>query len=329
MKHVSVIVPEGQIVLSSVVGTFKLFGQVNNFLAAQGMSPYYKIQLVGISEHTEIYDGIFMIKPHTTIDKVKRTDLVVVTTIMGEMNNALELNMQFVPWINEMYRKGAEIASLCMGAFLLAKTGLLDGKRATTHWMGISQFKEMFPEVDLQQDKIITEEKGVYTSGGAFSFLNLLIYLIEKYNGREMAILSAKLFEIDLDRYNQSEFVIFQTQKGHGDLLVQKAQDYVEAHFHENITLNKLADLVSLSRRNFIRRFKKATQNIPFEYVQRVRVEAAKKSFERTSLNVNEVMMEVGYSDSKAFRGVFKRLTGCSPAEYKMKYNSQLGRIVL
>jgi len=328
MKHVSVIVPEGQIVLSSVVGAFKLFGQVNNFLVAQGMSPYYKIQLVGISDQTEIYDGIFMIKPHTTIDKVNKTDLVVVTTIMGEMNNALDLNKKFVPWINRMHQNGAEIASLCMGAFLLAKTGLLDGKRATTHWVGISQFKEMFPDVDLQQDKIITDENGIYTSGGAFSFLNLLIYLIEKYNGREMAIMSAKLFEIDLDRYSQSEFVIFQTQKGHGDLLIQKTQDYIESHFFENITLDILAEQVSLSRRNFIRRFKKATQNTPFEYVQRVRVEAAKKSFERTNLNVNEVMMEVGYSDNKAFRSVFKKLTGCSPTEYKMKYNSQLGRIV-
>ena len=118
-----------------------------------------------------------------------------------------------------------------MGAFLLAATGLLDGKRATTHWIGMDQFRKMFPAVHLLDDKIITDENRTYTSGGAFSFLNLLIYLIEKYNGREMAIMSCKLFEIDIDRYSQSEFMIFQAQKGHGDSTVQKAQDYIETHF--------------------------------------------------------------------------------------------------
>ncbi|MEO9964204.1 MAG: helix-turn-helix domain-containing protein [Reichenbachiella sp.] len=327
MKHISVIVPEGPVVLSSIVGTFKLFGQVNNFLAAQGLPPCYKIQLVGLNHETRLYEGLFTINPHVTIDQVKKTDLVVVTTIMGDMQESLALNKDFVPWINDMYRGGAEVASLCMGAFLLADTGLLDGKRATTHWIGTQQFQDMFPNVLFQQDKIITDEKGTYTSGGAFSFLNLLIYLIEKYNGRDMAILSSKLFEIDIDRYNQSEFVIFEAQKGHGDDTIQKAQDYIESNFSNSITIDQMADVVSLSRRNFIRRFKAATQNTPYEYVQRVRVEAAKKSLERTTQNVSEVMMEVGYSDSKAFRGVFRKLTGCSPVEYKMKYNKYSSKV--
>lgn len=326
MKHISVIVPEGPAVLSSIVGVFKLFGQVNNFLAAQGMPASYEIQLVGLTRETQLYEGLFSIKPHVTIDQVKKTDLVVVTTIMGDMQESLELNKAFIPWIKQMYHDGAEVASLCMGAFLLAATGLLDGKRATTHWIGTQAFQQMFPEVIFQQDKIITDEKGTYTSGGAFSFLNLLIYLIEKYNGRDMAILSSKLFEIDIDRYNQSEFVIFEAQKGHGDELIQRVQNYVEANFSNSLTIDEMADHVSLSRRNFIRRFKTATQNTPFEYVQRVRVEAAKKSLERTQQNVSEVMMEVGYSDSKAFRGVFRKLTGCTPAEYKMKYNKYMAK---
>ncbi|MEQ9289956.1 MAG: helix-turn-helix domain-containing protein [Cyclobacteriaceae bacterium] len=328
MKHISVIVPEGPVILSSVVGAYKLFGQVNNFLNAQGMPPFYEIQLVGLSKETQIYDGIFSIKPHVTIDQVSTTDLIVVTTIMGDMQDSLELNKDFLPWIRARYQEGAEVASLCMGAFLLAATGLLSGRRATTHWVGTAAFQEMFPEVLLQQDKIITDENGTYTSGGAYSFLNLLVYLIEKYNGRDMAVMIGKLFEIDIDRYNQSEFVIFETQKGHGDELIQKTQDYIEEHFSESITLDGLADMVSLSRRNFIRRFKKATQNTPFEYIQRVKVEAAKKSLERTNQNINEVMVDVGYSDTKSFRKVFKKLTGCSPVEYKMKYNKYAVKVV-
>ncbi len=328
MKHISIIVPEGPVVLSSVVGAFKLFGQVNNFLKDQGLPPYYNIQLVGIKPETELYDGLFAIRPNTTIDRVDKTDLVIVTTIMGDMPASIAMNKAFIPWIQSMHKQGAEVASLCMGAFLLAATGLLDGKKATTHWIGKESFKKMFPEVDFQPERIITDEKGLYTSGGAYSFLNLLVYLIEKYNGRDIAISTSKMFEIDIDRYNQSEFMIFDTQKGHGDQLIQKAQQYIEENFSRTLTIDELSGHVSLSKRNFIRRFKSATQNTPLEYIQRVKVEAAKKSFERTSQNVNEVMMEVGYLDNKAFRGVFKKFTGCSPTEYRFRYNSHLARAV-
>ncbi|MFY0599232.1 MAG: helix-turn-helix domain-containing protein [Cyclobacteriaceae bacterium] len=329
MRHISVIVPEGPIVLSSVVGSFKLFNQVNNFLLEQGVAePAYKVELVGLSKETELYDGIFTIKPHVSIDEVIQTDLIIVTTILGDMSASIDLNKAFLPWIRKHYENGAEVASLCMGAFLLGATGLLDGKRATTHWMGIDGFSEMFPEVDLVPQKIITDDNGTYTSGGAYSFLNLLVYMIEKFNGRDMAIMISKLFEIELDRHNQSEFVIFNSQKDHGDEAIQKAQNYIEAHFIENLTVDMLADMVALSRRNFIRRFKKATRNTPFEYIQRVKVEAAKKSLERSTDNINEVMIEVGYSDSKAFRQVFRKLTGCSPNEYKVKYNRHLAKAI-
>lgn len=328
MKHVSVLVPEGKVVLSSIVGAFKLFGQVNNFLAQMGKPPYYDIQLVGLNKHTVLYDGIFSIHPHVTIDQVKKTDLVVVTTIMGDMQESLNQNQDFIPWINAQYKEGAEVASLCMGAFLLADTGILDEKRATTHWIGISQFRQMFPKVLLQPDKIITDEGGTYTSGGAYSFLNLLIYLIEKYNGRDLAIMSAKLFEIDIDRYNQSEFVIFESQKTHSDESIQEVQSFIEDHFGRPISLDELSNHAALSKRNLMRRFKKATQNTPFEYLRRVRIEAAKKLLERTSKNVTEAMLEVGYSDSKAFRSVFKKYTGISPLDYRNKYNSYSSKVL-
>ena len=328
MKDISIIVPEGPVVLSSVVGAFKLFGQVNNFLMDQGLTPDYQIQLVGLKNEAELYDGLFSIRPNTTIDQVKKTDLVIVTTIMGDMPSSIAMNKAFIPWIQSMYNQGAEVASLCMGAFLLASTGLLDGKKATTHWIGKEAFREMFPLVNFQPEKIITDEYGLYTSGGAYSFLNLLVYLIEKYSGRDMAISISKMFEVDLDRYNQSEFMIFDTQKSHGDPTIQKAQQYIEENFSKTLSIDELAGYVLLSKRNFMRRFKQATQNTPHEYIQRVKVEAAKKSFERTNQNVNEVMMEVGYVDNKAFRSVFKKFTGCSPTEYRFKYNSYLAKAV-
>ncbi len=181
----------------------------------------------------------------------------------------------------------------------------------------------MFPEVNLVDDKIMTEEDGIYTSGGAYSFLNLLVYVIEKYAGRDVAVLIAKRFMIDIDRVSQSPFIMFKGQKEHEDEPVKKAQEFIENNFQEKITIDQLASMLALGRRNMERRFKKATSNTVIEYIQRVKIEAAKKNLETGRKNINEVMYDVGYSDTKAFRTIFKRITGLSPVEYRSKYNKE------
>ena len=216
------------------------------------------------------------------------------------------------------------MASLCLGAFILASTGLVNGKKCATHWAAANEFKRMFPEVQLVTEKIITDEHRIYSSGGAFSYLNLILYLIEKFAGRDMAILSAKIFAIEIDRETQSPFIIFQGQKGHEDEVVKKAQEYIEKNYQEKITVDELATMFAISRRNLERRFRKFTYNSVVEYIQRVRIEAAKMNLERTRENVNEAMYKVGYNDTKAFRTTFKKITGLSPLEYKNKYNRQL-----
>jgi transcriptional regulator GlxA family with amidase domain len=182
----------------------------------------------------------------------------------------------------------------------------------------------MFPDADVVDDKIMTEDTGIYTSGGAYSYLNLLIYLIEKYAGREIAILISKAFMIDIDRISQSPFIIFQGQKAHEDEPIRKAQEFIEKNFQDKITVEQLASMHALSRRNLERRFKKATCNTVTEYIQRVKIEAAKKNFETSRKNINEVMYDVGYLDTKAFRTTFKKITGLSPIEYRKKYNREL-----
>ncbi len=180
----------------------------------------------------------------------------------------------------------------------------------------------MFPDVQLVTQKIITDESGLYSSGGAFSYLNLLLHLIEKYAGRDISILTAKVFAIELDRVNQSAFSIFNGQKDHEDEPVKKAQEFIENNFQEKITLDQLADHLAVGRRSLERRFKKATSNTVIEYIQRVKIEAAKKSFEISRKNINEIMYDVGYSDIKAFRNTFRKITGLSPLEYRNKFNS-------
>jgi transcriptional regulator GlxA family with amidase domain len=209
----------------------------------------------------------------------------------------------------------------------LAGTGLLNGRKAATHWVEADAFRAMFPEVHLVPDKIITDEHGLYTSGGAYSWLNLALYLVEKFAGRDMAIVCSKLFEIQIERDSQSAFMIFDPQKQHQDAAIKEVQEYIEKNYGEKISIDDLAVKVGLSRRNLERRFRKVTYNSVLEYVQRVRIEAAKQTLERNRENVNEAMYKAGYNDIKAFRTTFKKLTGLSPLEYRNKY-SRVERLV-
>jgi transcriptional regulator GlxA family with amidase domain len=297
---------------------------VNEFLKAKGEPPLFKVQLVGLSKATPLSGGLFTANSNVVLEEVKKTDLIIIPALDGEIKTALEKNRDFIPWIIKQYKNGAEIASLCLGAFLLASTGLLTGRKCATHWMATNDFRKMFPDVNLVTEKIITDERGIYSSGGAFSYLNLILYLIEKYAGRDMAVLSAKVFAIEIERESQLSFTIFQGQKGHEDEPIKKAQEFIERNYQDKITVDQLTSMIPLGRRNLERRFKKATSNTVVEYIQRVKIEAAKMSLESSLENVNEVMYKVGYTDTKAFRTTFKRITGLSPIQYRNKYNREI-----
>jgi transcriptional regulator GlxA family with amidase domain len=320
MKHISILIPYGHTSLVNIEGSHQVFNQVNQFLIQQEKQSIFKIELVGLSYETRQTTGLFTVNPTRLISQVRKTDLIIIPAIHGDPHKAYTENQKFVPWIREQYRNGAEIASLCVGAFFLAATGLLDGKQCATHWIHAASFKRQFPGVNLVDDKILTEDTGIYTSGGAYSYLNLLLYLIEKYAGREMAILISKTFMIDIDKSSQSPFIIFQGQREHEDLPVKKAQEFIEQNFKKKIMVESLANKLALSRRSLERRFKKATSNTISEYIQRVKIEAAKKELESGAKNVNEVMYLVGYNDTKAFRNTFKKFTGLSPVKYRGRY---------
>jgi transcriptional regulator GlxA family with amidase domain len=323
MKHISILVPEGAI-LGSLEGSRQLFTQVNQFCTAKGAPPLFNVQLVGLTKDVPLTGGLFTATVNAVITGVDKTDLIIIPALDGDIMQAVQNNKDFIPWIVQQYNGGAEVASLCLGAFLLASTGLVDGKKCATHWMAENAFRTLFPSVQLVTEKIITDEGRIYSSGGAFSYLNLILYLIEKYAGREIAVLSAKVFAIEMQRENQLSFVIFQGQKEHADEPIKQAQEFIEKNYQEKITVEQLSGMLAIGRRTFERRFKKATCNTVSEYIQRVKVEAAKKSFETSRKNINEVMYEVGYNDTKAFRFMFKRTTGLSPVEYRNKYNKEL-----
>lgn len=323
MKHLTIIVPDGENNLSSIVGAYKIFARANQYWEQHKGHSLFNIQLAGISPEVDFYGGLFAVRPHTGIAAISHTDLVIIPSLNHNYHKAVKDNQPLIDWVADQYKNGAAIASICTGAFMLAASGLLNGRNCSTHWAVADNFRTSFPEVNLQTDQLITDENGIYTNGGAYSFLNLIIYLVEKYYDRPTAIFCAKVFQIEMDRHSQSPFTIFTGQKTHGDEMVKEAQAYIESKIEEKISVEHMSALFSVGRRNFDRRFIKATGNTPLEYAQRVKIEAAKRAFETTRKTINEVMYEVGYADPKAFREVFRKITGMSPLEYRAKYNKE------
>ena len=327
MKHLTIIIPVGQINLGTIAciaGVYEIFTTANGFNKKNGRKELFTIELASISNKAEAYKDLFTVKPGVNVSTITKTNLIIIpSTLIRSYKDAMKENRLLIDWIEKQYKEGAEVASMCSGAFLLASSGLLDDKNCSTHWVFSDAFRTMFPKVNLQANQLITDENGIYTNGGAYSFLNLAIYLVEKYYGRQTAIYCSKIFQIEMDRNSQSAFTIFTGQKLHEDETVKKAQSYIESKLHEKMSVEHLSSRFAVSRRNFDRRFIKATGNTPLEYMQRVKIESAKKAFETNRKTINEVMYEVGYSDVKAFREVFRKITGMSPLEYRGKYNKE------
>ena len=193
MKHVSILVPN-EAVMASIVDPRTVLTGANDFLEASGREPAFKIQMVGLTKEVELNNGLFAVRTDAVLHEVEKTDLIIIPALTGEIKNSIEKNKEFIPWIIKQYENGSEVASMCIGAFLLASTGLLNGRECSSHWLTANIFREMFPEVTLVDGRIVTEQDGLYSSGGATSYFNLLLYLVEKYAGREIAVTASKVY---------------------------------------------------------------------------------------------------------------------------------------
>ncbi|HEY4326854.1 MAG TPA: helix-turn-helix domain-containing protein [Mucilaginibacter sp.] len=326
MINISILTLE-KAVLASIADTAYMFTTVNELLEKSGKEPLFCVKLVGLSNNVKLNNGLFTIKPDIMIDEVLQTDLIVIPAMTGDVVAATYMNRGYAAWIIDQHKKGAEVASLCVGAFLLAFTGLLRDLQCTTHWAYANEFRYYYPDVTLVDEKVITHQNRIYSSGGNNAYWNLLLYLVEKYTDRETAIHTAKFFVIDLDRRDQSPFIIFNGQKNHDDTIIKKAQEFIERNYTGKLTVDKIADKFNMSRRTFERRFKNATRNTVVEYMQRVKIEATKKQLETGKKSIVDVMYEVGYSDIKTFRDIFKKIAGMTPNEYRNKYNKEMAML--
>lgn len=320
MKHVSIL-PLYDAMLTSIDSSHQLLSRVNDFMRYQNKPPFYQIEVVGLAKNANLFNGRYIINTDKTISQTETTNVIVLPLLCGDFKKAIQENKKYTDWLIAQYHKGAEIVCLCVGSFYLASTGLLDNRKCAVHWAAKNEFKEMFPNVKVIDDNIITDEKGIYTCGGGYSYLNLLLYILEKHLDREISILASKMFEIDIERKSQNPYMIFMGQKKHGDDLVLRAQEFIENNPTENYTVDKICENLNVGRRTFERRFKKCTGNSILEYIQRVKVEFAKKHLEAGRKTVNEIIYQTGYNDIDAFRKVFKKITDLSPTDYRKKYS--------
>lgn len=325
MKKISVIVLEDCTAIASV-GAMELFRKSNEIhkQVHQLKDNFFEVELISPRGKIVSTSGGFEVRCDREISELSETDILLIPALEFDIEEKLEKNHSLIAEIKRLYDQGAELGSMCTGAFLLASTGLLDGKAATTHWAGAELFKQMFPEVEMLNDKLIVDSGSIYTCGGATAFMNLVLYLVEKFCGRETAVMTSKMLLLDFDKSPQKGYAIFNPQKKHSDAAIMNAQNRIEENPGKRYSIAELSSGCNLSSRNFIRRFKKHTGITPIEYSQRVKVEEAKRRLQFTLEGFQEITYAMGYADLGTFRTLFKEHTGLTPSAYRAKYKEMV-----
>jgi transcriptional regulator GlxA family with amidase domain len=323
MKHISIIVYE-DVLLTALSSTASLLISANEAAARRGKAIPFQVELVGVHLKNVQLNLPVQFYCSKTIADAFDTDVIIIPPMSGEpkdMDNLFSRNNKLVGWIKEKYAKKVQLISLCSGAYFVAEAGLLDGLPATSHWSAMEDLQKRYPEVNFKPDHVVTSSKSIITGGGGFSALNALLYFIERNCGKEIAIELSKFYALDYGRTSQNVFNIFTGQRLHHDDAIHKAQTYIEKKLGADVSVEQIAKQVNMSKRNFIRRFKNATSLNPIEFIQKIKVEAAKKALEGGKASIADVTYSVGYNDLKTFRTVFKKITGLTPVEYKAQYN--------
>lgn len=313
-------------VSASVVGMMDILQLTENFYYHLPIpkKKWFSVSLMSIDGDKIVHNNGFDIACTTTLAASEAPDLVIVPAMVGNFPLFIEEHAPFIEWMKKQYHKGTVLCSTCTGAFLVAATGHLDGKEATTSWFASNDFRALFPKVTLTDEKIIVDNGTIITGGATMSFQNLCIYLIEKYYGAEIGNYAAKMFLVEKGKTSQLTYAIFNTQKEHGDVEILKTQHFIEQNAADKLVISSLANHSAMAERTFIRRFKSATGNTPSEYIQRVKVELAKKLLEKDKNSIQEICYETGYEDQSYFRNVFKKYTGLTPVDYKKQFTFRL-----
>ena len=322
MKEITVLLLD-QMFSSTAIGPMEVFrhaGSLWNILTGTHLDPSFHVTTASADGRPVKCDGDILIQPNIALKDVGRTDLIFVPTTGLSVDDVVERNASIVPWLKRRSTRGVAIASVCSGVGLVAAAGLLDGKRATTHWGLAERFREKYPLVKWMPELMVTEDRGFYCGGGVNASLDLSIYLVERFCGHEIAMQTAKALLIETPRAWQSGFAIVPLKTDHRDDTISSAQEWMHKNFDKTFPLEEPAKRVGMSLRNFVRRFKEATGDSPLIYIQKMRIAAAKRMLESNHRSMQEISEAVGYQDVAFFRSLFQRHTGVAPSTYRERF---------
>lgn len=281
--------------------------------------PLFDISIVSEDGHAVKSSNGHPVIASTSIRSRQQFDLVYVPGFLGDVNEVIGNAVKSFRWLKQQANGGAIITAACNGNYLIAEAGLLAQKKATTHWSISNEFCVRYRDVTLQPEKILIDNGDIISAAGVMACLNLAVYIVHRFGSPELAATTSKVFLVDAGRKTQSPYEMFVPRK-HGDEQVVKIQDWLEQHSKENFTLNAIAGQVNMGRRTLLRRFKSATGDTPRVYIQKIRIDKAKRLLETTKETFNEITWKVGYENAGTFQKLFKSETGLSPKEYREKF---------
>lgn len=308
--------------LSGIAGQLDLFTIANWERRRQQQAPFCRHEIVTLDGEPVTSFNRMQVLPKQALAECQDADLILVPGMMGRPDQLFE-QPELLDWLRQQAARGAVLASACSGAFLLAEAGLLNGCAATTHWQLADRFRQRYPKVELQIDRLLIDGEHYLCAGGTSAHQDLALYLIEKFGSAQLAKTCARMMLIDNSRREQAPFVNFRGCKNHGDKPILKVQQWLDKNYRGKVVVKQLAQASGLNERTFLRRFRKATGEAPLEYVQRLRVERAKRLLSGSAQPLEQITRSVGYEDVSSFRRLFKQLAGVSPTVYRQRFSSR------
>jgi transcriptional regulator GlxA family with amidase domain len=323
-RHVSLLaMPDA--VVSTLAGIYDVMNAPALMASSNAMSgaPFH-VEIVGERVGPlELVSGVpFQVQ--RSIEAVDVTDIVIVPSVMVNSPGWQKGRYpELVEWLQRMHAGGAILCSACSGIFLLAETGLFDGKDATVHYSYAAHFSAAFPEVTVHPERVLVitgEREDLVTSGASMTWHDLALYLIARYAGATDAQEVARMYALQWHQDGLAPYITFKGKSDHGDAEIEGAQAWLSTHFSVASPVEEMINRSNLAERTFKRRFTAATGIAPIAYVQRLRIEDAKRRLERTDASVDDISWRVGYEDPAFFRRLFKRTTGLAPGAYRKRF---------
>jgi len=309
---------------SAAIAPIEIFhsaGVVWNWLHGESVQPRFRVRTASLDGRSVSTVRSPSLVPDCAIADINHTDIIIVPASGWDVLDRIAQNTPLLPWLRKWHSRGTHIAGVCTGVAFLAECGILDGKRATTHWGVAEILRKRYPKVRWQPEQFVTEDGRLFCSGGVYASIDLSLYLVERFCGHEVALQVAKSLLLSMPRGRQSGYSVVQLSRPHSDEKIRQTEEYLQQHFDSNVSIDRLAERVGMGPRNFIRRFKAATGRVPGAYIQTLRVSAAKELLENGASSIQVVCSKIGYEDIGFFRNLFKRHTGMTPGEYRERFS--------